>query len=102
MVRNVMKHTVHKWGGNILSIYEGIEPPFSPKKLFFVKKVGIGEKGGLYPHKLKRYCPPLHSPEVGTPTSNFFMFSLGYSKHFIPFLIFFLAKKSWDWRKGGF
>ena len=27
MARNVMKHIVHKWGGNILSIHEGIGPP---------------------------------------------------------------------------
>ena len=34
--RNVMKHTLHKWGGNILSIHEGIGPSNSvsqPKKL---------------------------------------------------------------------
>ena len=31
----MMKHTLHKWGGNILSINEGIEPPNAlsqPKK----------------------------------------------------------------------
>ena len=27
MAINVMKHMVHKWGGNILSIHEGIGPP---------------------------------------------------------------------------
>ena len=26
MARNVMKHTIHKWGVNILSIHEGIGP----------------------------------------------------------------------------
>ena len=25
-----------------------------------VEKVGIGEKGVLYPHKLIRYCPPIY------------------------------------------
>ena len=29
MARNVMKHTIHKWGSNILSIHEGLEPPNS-------------------------------------------------------------------------
>ena len=27
MARNVTKHLEHKWGGNILSIHDGIEPP---------------------------------------------------------------------------
>ena len=30
MARNVMKHIVHKWGGNILSIHEGIGLPIRP------------------------------------------------------------------------
>ena len=39
MVRNVMKNKIHKWGGNILSIYEGIEPLFLQSKLFSTKKI---------------------------------------------------------------
>ena len=36
-----MKHTIHKWGSNILSIHEGLEPPKSlsqPKKRNFSRK----------------------------------------------------------------
>ena len=28
MARNVMKHIVHNWGSNILSIHDGIGPQF--------------------------------------------------------------------------
>ena len=42
MARNVMKHTIHKWGVNILSIHEVIGPSQSssqPKKgAFFMRK----------------------------------------------------------------
>ena len=41
MARNVMKHIVHKWGGNILSIHDGIEPPIrhpNQKKRNFSQK----------------------------------------------------------------
>ena len=40
MVSNVMKHIGHKWGGNILSIHEGIGPPNrrpKQKMNFFLK-----------------------------------------------------------------
>ena len=29
MVRNVMKHTIHKWGGDISSIHEVIGPQYT-------------------------------------------------------------------------
>ena len=31
-------NTIHKWGGNILSIYEGIGAPHSPVPFLFTKK----------------------------------------------------------------
>ena len=44
-----MKHIVHKWGGNILSIHDGIEPPIrhpSQKNEIFHEKIimGLGTK----------------------------------------------------------
>ena len=33
MVRNVMKHTLHKWGVHILSIHKGIGPPLLSSQL---------------------------------------------------------------------
>ena len=41
MARNVMKHIVHNWGGNILSIHDGIGPQFvvpTKKMKIFMKK----------------------------------------------------------------
>ena len=42
MARNVMKHTIHNWGSNILSINEGLGPPNSmsqPKKIIFRENI---------------------------------------------------------------
>ena len=35
MARNVMKHIVHNWGSNILSIHDGIGPQF------YIKPTGL-------------------------------------------------------------
>ena len=77
MARNVTKHIVHNWGGNILSIHDGIGPPFViPTKWIFSWKISsffwlAWPMGGQYHHELIKYCPP--------------SYVLCVSSHFWPF-----------------
>ena len=41
MARNVMKHTIHKWGSNIFSIHEGLGPPNSELFIVPIKKMKV-------------------------------------------------------------
>ena len=75
MVRNVMKHTIHKWGGDISSIHEVIGPQYT----------SVPTKKRLLNRKLEK---------------KFWLFCiLGYSKHFIFSwkFSFFLVGIGWDW-----
>ena len=44
MARNVMKHTIHKWGSNILSIHEVLGPPNSEIFVVPTKKMKFSMK----------------------------------------------------------
>ena len=47
MVRNVMKHTIHKWGSNILSIHEVLRPPNSELFVVPTKKMNFFMKNSM-------------------------------------------------------
>jgi len=47
MARNVMKHTIHKWGSNISSIHEVLGPPNSELFIVPTKKMEFFMKNNM-------------------------------------------------------
>ena len=60
MARNVMKHIVHNWGSNILSIHDGIGPPFVIPTKKMKCAVEKGDGGVQHQHRALPLLPALH------------------------------------------